>query len=63
MRHQGAGQLLSRVMESPTLDALALDGGLSVIVALVELAFSAWVLGIGAGECCTLAVSPMSLSV
>ncbi len=49
MRHQGAGQLLSRVMESQALDALALNGGLSVIVALVELAFSAWVLGIGAG--------------
>ncbi len=49
MRHQGAGQLLSRVMESQALDALALNGGLSVIVALVELAFSAWVLAIGAG--------------
>lgn len=49
MRHQGAGQLLSRVMESQALDALALNGGLSVIVALVELAFSAWVLAMGAG--------------
>lgn len=49
MRHQGAGQLLSRVMESQALDALALNGGLSVLVALVELAASAWVLAIGAG--------------
>lgn len=49
MRHQGAGQLLSRVMESQALDALALNGGLTVIVALVELAFSAWVLAMGAG--------------
>lgn len=49
VRHQGAGQMLSRVMESQALEALALNGGLSVLVALVELVLAAWVLWIGAG--------------
>jgi ATP-binding cassette subfamily B protein len=50
VRHQGAGQLLSRVMESQALESLAVNGGLSVIVAILELLFSAWVLAIGAGS-------------
>lgn len=49
VRHQGAGQMLSRVMESQALEALALNGGISVLVAVVELALAAWVLAIGAG--------------
>lgn len=49
VRHQGAGQLLSRVMESQALESLAVNGGLSVLVAVLELAFAAWVLGLGAG--------------
>lgn len=49
VRHQGVGQMLSRVMESQALEALAVNGGLMVLVSLVELALAAWVLGIGVG--------------
>ena len=44
MRHQGVGQLLGRVMESQALESLALNGGLAVVVAVLELAFAAWML-------------------
>lgn len=50
VRHQGAGQLLSRVMESQALESLAVNGGLSVLVAVLELVFAAWVLAVGAGS-------------
>lgn len=50
VRHQGCGQLLSRVMESQALESLAVNGGLSVLVAVLELVFAAWVLAIGAGS-------------
>jgi ATP-binding cassette, subfamily B, bacterial len=49
VRHKGAGQLLSRVMESQALESLAVNGGLSVIVAVLELIFAASVLAVGAG--------------
>jgi ATP-binding cassette subfamily B protein len=49
VKRQGAGQLLSRVMESQALESLALNGGLSIVVAVVELGFGAWLLAIGAG--------------
>lgn len=49
VRHQGAGQMLSRVMESQALEALAVNGGLGVLVSLVELSLAAWVLSIGVG--------------
>ena len=49
VRHQGAGQMLSRVMESQALEGLAVNGGLSVLVSMVELALAAWVLAIGVG--------------
>lgn len=45
---QGAGHLLSRVMESQALEALALNGGLAVVVAALELVFAAAVLASGA---------------
>ncbi len=48
MRRHGAGQLLGRVMESQALESLALNGGLAVIVALLELACAVWVLAHGA---------------
>jgi ATP-binding cassette, subfamily B, bacterial len=35
--HQGAGQWLARVMESQALQSLAVNGGLSVMVATLEL--------------------------
>lgn len=49
VRQQGAGHLLGQVIESQALESLALNGGLSVLVALVELALAAWVLYQGAG--------------
>ena len=48
VRRQGVGHLLGRVIESQALESLVLGGGLSVLVALLELVFAAWVLGQGA---------------
>jgi ATP-binding cassette, subfamily B, bacterial len=47
IRHQGVGQLLGRVIESEAVESLALSGGLQAMLALVELAISAIVLGVG----------------
>jgi ABC-type multidrug transport system fused ATPase/permease subunit len=49
VRREGVGQLLGRVMDSQAFEALALNSGLGMFVALVELAFAAWVLSLGAG--------------
>jgi len=49
IRHQGAGQLLGRVLDSQAVEALALGGGITSLVALVELALAAVVLALGAG--------------
>jgi ATP-binding cassette subfamily B protein len=49
VRRQGAGELLARVLESQALEALALNGGFGVMVALLELLFAATVLLAGAG--------------
>lgn len=49
VRQQGVGQLLSRVIESQTLESLALNSGFAVLIALLELALAAWVLAQGAG--------------
>jgi ATP-binding cassette, subfamily B, bacterial len=48
-RRQGAGHLLARVMESQAFEALAISGGLSALVAVIELGFSFWLLASGAG--------------
>lgn len=48
VRHQGAGQLLGRVLESESIEQLALNGGFLTAVAAIELAFSALVLAAGA---------------
>jgi ATP-binding cassette subfamily B protein len=48
-RTQGAGQLLGRVIESETLEALSFGGTFMVVVAAVELVAAAIVLGLGAG--------------
>ena len=45
---QGVGHLIGRVMESQALEGLALNGGMGVLVALLELAIAAWVLSVGA---------------
>jgi len=49
IRHQGAGQLLGRVIESEAVEALALSGGFLGLVAVIELVISIFVLGAGAG--------------
>ncbi len=48
-RRQGAGHLLARVMESQAFEALAIAGGLSALVAVIELGFAFWLLASGAG--------------
>jgi ATP-binding cassette subfamily B protein len=48
IRHQGAGQLLGRVLESDAVEALAVGGGLQAVLAVVELAMAAAVLAVGA---------------
>src|SRR5579862_3894434 len=48
LRHQGAGQLLGRVLESEAVEALALSGGFLALVALIEIAASIFVLAAGA---------------
>jgi len=48
-RRRGAGQWLSRVIESEALESLAMSGGFSVLIATIELCLAAWVLTLGAG--------------
>lgn len=48
IKQQGVGQLLSQVMEAQALEALALNGGFAVVVALIELGFAAVILAHGA---------------
>lgn len=48
LRHQGAGQLLGRVLESEAVEALALSGGFLALVALIEIVASMVVLAFGA---------------
>ena len=49
IRHQGAGQLLGRVMESGAVEAMALNAGFAGLVALLELVLAGVVLALGAG--------------
>ena len=44
IRHQGMGQFLGRIMESEAVELLALNGGLTVLAALTQLATASWVL-------------------
>jgi ATP-binding cassette subfamily B protein len=48
-RHQGAGQLLSRVIESEVLETQALQGSLGILFSLVEFAVAIPVLWAGVG--------------
>jgi ATP-binding cassette subfamily B protein len=48
IRHQGAGQLLGRVMESEAVESLAIGTGLLGFISVVELGMAALVLGAGA---------------
>ena len=49
VRHQGAGQLLGRVIESEAVESLALSGGVLGLMAGLELGLAAAVLSVGAG--------------
>ena len=49
LRQQGAGQMLARVMELQAFEALAVNGGLASLIAVVELGMASWVLSLGAG--------------
>jgi ATP-binding cassette, subfamily B, bacterial len=49
IRHQGAGELLGRVLESQAVEALALSGGFLSLVALIEIFIAGFVLAAGAG--------------
>ncbi|MFO1350992.1 MAG: ABC transporter ATP-binding protein, partial [Gammaproteobacteria bacterium] len=49
VRHQGVGQFLGRVLEAQTLETLALGGGFTALIAVVELAAAAAILALGAG--------------
>ena len=56
IRHQGAGQLLGRVIESDTLETLGLSGGFFVVLGSVELLLSLAVLAGGARPLAQLVV-------
>src|SRR5262249_27598320 len=56
IRHQGVGQLLSRVLESESLEALSLTGGAATVLSAVELTLAAVVLAIGAAREVTLSL-------
>jgi ATP-binding cassette subfamily B protein len=49
IRHQGLGQFLGRVMEADAVELLAVSGGLTALVSVIELAIAAAVLTIGMG--------------
>ena len=49
VRHQGAGQLLGRVMESGAVESMALSAGLLGVLSVVELGLALSVLMLGAG--------------
>src|SRR5215813_1029954 len=49
IRHEGAGRMLGRVIESNAVESLALSGGFLGVVAIIELIASAMVLSLGAG--------------
>jgi ATP-binding cassette subfamily B protein len=48
VRHEGAGQMMGRVIESSAVESLALSGGFLGLVAAIELLMAAVVLGLGA---------------
>lgn len=56
VRHEGAGGMLGRVLESTAVEAMVLAGSLGAILALVELAFAAWVIASGAGGVLSVAI-------
>ena len=63
IRHQGVGQLLSRVLESESLEALSLSGGTAAVFSAVELILAAVVMSMGAGATVTLLLFAAWLAV
>ncbi len=57
LRHQGAGQLLGRVLESEAVEALALSGGFLALVALIEIIVVDIRLGRGRGRTAAIGVA------
>ncbi|HVF89221.1 MAG TPA: ABC transporter ATP-binding protein [Blastocatellia bacterium] len=49
IKHEGAGGILGRVIESSALETLAMSGGFLGLVAVIELTVSAAILAAGAG--------------
>ena len=49
IRHQGAGQLLGRIIETEAVEVMALNGGFNGLLGMIELAMSAVVLSMGSG--------------
>ncbi len=49
IRHQGAGQLLGRIIETEAVEVMALNGGFHGLLGLIELTMSAAVLSMGSG--------------
>jgi ATP-binding cassette, subfamily B, bacterial len=47
VRHEGAGGFMARAIEAEMVESLALAGGLTSLLALVELVAAGWVLGVG----------------
>lgn len=56
VRKEGVGQLLGRVLESSTIENLALGGSVQAVLALVDLVLAVVVLGFGAGGVLHLAL-------
>ena len=49
LRNTGAGQILAQVLETQAFEAIAVNGGMSAIIALIEVAIAAYILSLGAG--------------
>lgn len=48
IKRSGVGQMIGRVIEAQALEALTFNGGIGVLLAGIELVFTAWVLAHGA---------------
>lgn len=49
IRHQGMGQFLGRVMESEAVEMLALGGGFTAVLSIIDLVLAGFILTRGAG--------------
>jgi ATP-binding cassette, subfamily B, bacterial len=50
VKRGGIGQLIGQVMESEALQSLTMGGAFSVVVAVIELGFAAWIMHLGAAS-------------